>query len=273
MKSGYQYLCWALKSHPNHKMEIWEYQCWLSPNETLECVRSYTRSKVAELQGGCAFKNECLDLTFAGKKGVSKVRFVKIHDGTKIVVTVADDVRDVTSKLFSGLIKAKKIKPFENHTVKEIERKPFKRAADVLKEYLQKSEFVKYVEVLPQALKHSEECVYEHDGKLAKIFDKIPNFAAKRAKAKTPFQWLKKLADECSLGSVYRPTVSETVILTLGEHYKFEYNGQLVLFDEHLTLGKGLPNDCMSIHFIWDDKKSKIIIGYFGKHLPLPPSK
>jgi len=254
-------------------LETWEYQCWLSSSETLESIRSFTRTKVSELKGGCSLNGEGLDLTFTGKKGVAKIRFINISDGTRISVTLADDVREGTAKLFSALVKAKKIKHYENHTVKEIERKPFKRAADVLKEYLQKPEFVKYVEVLPQALKHAEECVYEHDGKLAKIFDKIPNFAAKRAKAKTPFQWLKKLADECSLGSVYRPTVSETVILTLGEHYKFEYNRQPVLFDEHLTLGKGLPNDCMSIHFIWDDKKYKIIIGYFGKHLPLPPSK
>jgi hypothetical protein len=254
-------------------MEIWEYQCWLSPDETLECVRSYTRSKVAELQGGCSFKNECLDLTFTGKKGVSKVRFVKIHDGTKIVVTVADDVRDGTTKLFSGLVKAKKIKPFENRHKAELEHKPFKKAVEVLKEYLQKPEFTKCVEVLPAALEHAEECIYEHDGKLAKILDKLPNFVLKRAKAKTKFERLKNLADECSLGSVYRPTISETVILNLSEHYKFEYNGHLVLFDEHLTLGKGLPADCMSIHFIWDDKKSKIIIGYFGKHLPLSERK
>lgn len=254
-------------------MEIWEYQSRLSPNEALECVRSYTRSKVAELKGGCSFKDDCLDLNFTGKKGVSKVRFVKIHDGTKIVVTVADDVRDGTSKLFSGLLKAKKIKPFENHHKVELDHKPFKKAVEVLKEYLQKPEFTKHVEVLPAALEHAEECVYEHDGKLAKTLDKLPNFASRRAKAKTPFQWLKKLADECSLGSVYRPTVSETVILNLSEHYKFEYNDHLVLFDEHLTLGKGLPNDCMSIHFIWDDKNSKIIIGYFGKHLPLPERK
>lgn len=254
-------------------MEIWEYQSRLSPDETLESLRSYTRSKVAELQGGCSFKNECLDLTFAGKKGVSKVRFVKIHDGTKIVVTVADDVRDGTTKLFSGLVKAKKIKPFENLHKAEIERKPFKKAVEVLKEYLQKPEFNKCVEVLPAALEHAELCIYEHDGKLAKTLDKLPNFAAKRAKAKTKFERLKNLADECSLGSVYRPSISETVILNLSEHYKFEYKGKSQLFAEHLTLGSGYAAECMSIHFIWDNELSKIIIGYFGRHLPLSPSK
>ena len=254
-------------------MEIWEYQSRLSPDEALECVRSYTRSKVAELKGGCSFKDDCLDLNFTGKKGVSKVRFVKIHDGTKIVVTVADDVRDGTSKLFSGLLKAKKIKPFENHHKVELEHKPFKKAVEVLKEYLQKPEFTKCVEVLPAALEHAEQCIYEHEGKLAKILDKLPNFVAKRAKAKTKFERLKNLADECSLGSVYRPSISETVIVELGQHYKFVYNGQSQLFAEHLTLGSGYAAECMSIHFIWDNEKSKIIIGYFGKHLPLPERK
>lgn len=254
-------------------METWEYQCRLTPDETLKSIRSYARTIVSKINGGCTLKCECLDLTFAGKKGVSKVRFVKIIDGTKIIATVADDVRDGTSKFFAGLIKAKKIKNFENRHKAELEHKPFKKAVEVLKEYLQKPEFTKCVEVLPAALEHAEECIYEHDGKLAKILDKLPNFVLKRAKAKTKFERLKNLADECSLGSVYRPSISETVILNLSEHYKFNYNGHLVLFDEHLTLGKGLPTDCMSIHFIWDDKKSKIIIGYFGKHLPLSARK
>ena len=254
-------------------METWEYQCRLTPDETLKSIRSYARTIVSKISGGCTLKGECLDLTFAGKKGVSKVRFVKIHDGTKIVVTVADDVRDGTTKLFSGLVKAKKIKPFENLHKAEIERKPFKKAVEVLKEYIQKPEFTKYVEVLPAALEHAELCIYEHDGKLAKTLDKLPNFAVKRAKAKTKFERLKNLAGECSLGSVYRPTVSETVILNLGDHYKFDYNGQSLLFDEHLTLGSGYADECMSIHFIWDNELAKIIIGYFGRHLPLSPSK
>ena len=254
-------------------METWEYQCRLTPDETLKSIRSYARTIVSKINGGCTLKGECLDLTFAGKKGVSKVRFVKIIDGTKIIATVADDVRDGTSKFFAGLIKAKKIKNFENRHKAELEHKPFKKAVEVLKEYLQKPEFTKCVEVLPAALEHAEQCIYEHDGKLAKILDKLPNFAVKRAKAQTPFQWLKKLANECSLGTVYRPSISETVIAELGQHYKFTYKGQSQLFAEHLTLGSGYAAECMSIHFIWDNEKSKIIIGYFGKHLPLPERK
>ena len=45
------------------------------------------------------------------------------------------------------------------------------------------------------------------------------------------------------------------------------------LFDEHITLGGGYPKECMSIHFIWDEARAKLIIGYFGQHLPTSEDK
>jgi hypothetical protein len=67
--------------------------------------------------------------------------------------------------------------------------------------------------------------------------------------------------------------VSDTVVRVHGEHYRFEYSGKKTLFDEHITLGGGYPNVCMSIHFIWDEALGKIVIGYFGEHLPTSHDK
>jgi hypothetical protein len=254
-------------------LETWEYVSRSPVPVTIRLLRDYSRTKVTELNGGCSVGSDGLDLAFIGKAGVSKIRFVTISDGTKISVTVPDDIRDGTSKFFTGLVVGKKIKPFERNSKIVIEHKAFKRAADVLKEYLLKAEFAKYVELLPEALEHAEECVYQHDGKLAKVLDKLPNFATKRVERKTPFHRLADLARETALGSVYRPAVAEAAIRQHGKHYRFLYNGKLTLFDEHITLGSGYPPECMSIHFIWDESLSKIVIGYFGKHLPLTDTK
>jgi len=254
-------------------LETWEYVSRLPVSDAIKSVRNFSRSKITEMNGGCAVNGDGLDLTFLGKVGVSKIRFVKISNGTKISVTVPDDVRDASSKFCSGLVAKKIVKPFEVKSKIVLEKKVFKKAADVLKEYLLKPEFAKYVEIMPEALEHAEECVYEHEGKLAKVLDKLPNFATKRVERKTPFHRLADLARETALGSVYRPAVAEAAIRQHGKHYRFFYNGKLTLFDEHITLGGGYASECMSIHFIWDESLSKIVIGYFGKHLPLTDSK
>ena len=40
-----------------------------------------------------------------------------------------------------------------------------------------------------------------------------------------------------------------------------------------LALGGGYPKECMSIHFIWDEVRAKLVIGYFGQHLPTSEDK
>jgi len=153
------------------KLETWEYVSRLLVSDAIKSVRDFSRSKVTELNGGCAVNGDGLDLTFLGKVGVSKIRFVKISNGTKISITVPDDVRESSSKFCAGLVAKKIFKPFEVKSKIVLEKKAFKRAADVLKEYLLKPEFAKYIEVIPEAMEYAEECVYEHDGKLAKIIE------------------------------------------------------------------------------------------------------
>ncbi|WOI52216.1 hypothetical protein [Parvularcula sp. LCG005] len=50
--------------------------------------------------------------------------------------------------------------------------------------------------------------------------------------------------------------------------YEFEYEGEKQLFEPHITIGAGDPNSCASIHFIFDQKRLKMVIGHVGRHLP-----
>lgn len=62
--------------------------------------------------------------------------------------------------------------------------------------------------------------------------------------------------------------ISDTSRGKFKSHYEFEYDGQRKLFEPHITIGSGDPNSCASIHFIFDQECSRIVIGHVGKHLP-----
>jgi hypothetical protein len=249
-------------------METWDYTCNQSPDQAFNTVRFHVRKKVLELGGGVALNGEGIDLDFIGFDGVARVRFAKTKDGTRVSVSVPDGLRDKVSALFAALIRKQKLRPFAKAAEIPVERKTFTPAIDILRQYLANPDFSKHVEILPAALVHAEDCLYEHDGKLGKALTNLGNFAAKRVGKNIPVHRLANLARDTALGSVYRPMVSETVVRVHGDHYRFEYQGRRQIFSEHITLGGGYPKECMSIHFLWDETRAKLVIGYFGEHLP-----
>lgn len=254
-------------------METWVYTCNQSPEQAFNTVRFHVRNKVLELNGGAALNGEGIDLDFIGFAGVARVRFAKTKDGTRVSVSVPDVLREKVSAFFVDLIRKKKLRSFEKAAEIPVERKAFVPAVEVLRQHLAKPDFAKHVEVLPTALVHAEGCLYEHDGKLGKALTNLGNFAAKRVGKNIPVHRLANLARETALGSVYRPMVSETVVRVHGDRYRFEYQGRRQIFSEHITLGGGYPKECMSIHFLWDEARGMVIIGYFGEHLPTSEDK
>ena len=62
--------------------------------------------------------------------------------------------------------------------------------------------------------------------------------------------------------------ISATTKTTYGKRYQFEYDGKVQYFEPHITLGSGAANSCASIHYIIDQKRDKIVVGYVGRHLP-----
>ncbi len=254
-------------------METWNYTSKESPEAAMETLRFFVRSKVTEIRGGCALNGEGVDLDFIGLDGVARVRFSKSKEGCHVSVTVPAHLREKTSWIMAQLMAQRKLKALNKPALEEPKVKPFTPAVEVLKQCLADEKFTKYVEVLPACLAHAGACRYEHDGKLDKALHHLALFAASRVGQKfNPLQ-LVTLAQQAGLGHLYRPMVSDTVVRLHGDHYHFDYQGKSVLFAEHITLGGGYARECMSIHFHWDETRLKLIIGYFGEHLPTSEDK
>ena len=49
----------------------------------------------------------------------------------------------------------------------------------------------------------------------------------------------------------------------------FKHNGKDVQMLPHIKIGKGSDDETVRIHFIFDSKSKKFIIGHCGKHLPV----
>lgn len=61
--------------------------------------------------------------------------------------------------------------------------------------------------------------------------------------------------------------ISDTTRTRYGDDYTFDYKGQKLLFEPHITLGAGDANTCASIHFWLDQASGKIVVGHVGRHL------
>jgi hypothetical protein len=70
----------------------------------------------------------------------------------------------------------------------------------------------------------------------------------------------------------YAATESETVTSSqeLRRRRMFDYEGESVEMFRHLKIGvEDDTSKTIRVHFYWDAKKSRIVIGYCGKHLPI----
>ncbi|MDG6909767.1 MAG: hypothetical protein JRN08_05310 [Nitrososphaerota archaeon] len=65
----------------------------------------------------------------------------------------------------------------------------------------------------------------------------------------------------------YRQRDHEATVSEYGDYRRFQYDGNRVLFENHITIG---PNSesCLQIYFFLDMSARKVVIGYCGRHLP-----
>jgi hypothetical protein len=68
-------------------------------------------------------------------------------------------------------------------------------------------------------------------------------------------------------GFDYKDSVSTTSKGKYEDDYYFTYEGQRILFEQHITEGAKQPDKCFSIHMCRDYEKRKIAIGHVGRHL------
>lgn len=68
-------------------------------------------------------------------------------------------------------------------------------------------------------------------------------------------------------GFDYKPKISDTTRNTWGDDYRFRYQRDRILFEEHFTIGVRSANTCISIHFSTELRDDKIVVAYVGRHL------
>jgi hypothetical protein len=67
-------------------------------------------------------------------------------------------------------------------------------------------------------------------------------------------------------GFTYKDSISKTTANNWGDEYSYKYNGKDTSFVPHLTIGGKQPQNCLSIHMHWDEKRKMVVIGHVGRH-------
>ncbi len=68
-------------------------------------------------------------------------------------------------------------------------------------------------------------------------------------------------------GFDYAEFISPTAKGKFGEEYTFQYEGNPVLFEHHVTIGARSADTCISVHWFRDEAKKRLVIGWCGRHL------
>jgi hypothetical protein len=78
---------------------------------------------------------------------------------------------------------------------------------------------------------------------------------------------LRQMLIQAGLGKRVSNFVSQTSKGKWREEYTFTYKGESRFFEWHVTLGAGAADTCLSIHFLPDQARRKLVIAHVGRHL------
>jgi len=144
-------------------------------------------------------------------------------------------------------------------------KKPIEKVIDAFKKA--KEDFTGPLVFLDSAAKSAQESVYKNPDRVYQAFEALHKVASewkeKRGKIGRDFKQI--LQDDYGF-EVHQ--VSTTSGSKHREEYTFQYKGCPLLFSDHITIGAKQPDKCCSIHWVRDDEKLVLAIGYCGKHLP-----
>jgi hypothetical protein len=122
--------------------------------------------------------------------------------------------------------------------------------------------------VLDSALESAEESPFRDAVKVHAALRAIDSVASLWAESQgtggTGVSWKDQFERRCFN---YKPKISQTARTKWGQEFTFSYEGNQSLFEEHLTMGIGQPDKCLSIHFSRDEAKGNLIVGHVGRHL------
>ena len=130
---------------------------------------------------------------------------------------------------------------------------------------LSRAEFPDTLSFLPDALKSAADSPYQQPRKVYELFRALDEVVrvirARGSLGESLFDALRRHGFE------YKDNISGTAEGKFGDEYRFVYQGERVLFKNHVTIGASHnPQDCLSVHWYRDDVAGRIVVGWCGKH-------
>jgi len=125
----------------------------------------------------------------------------------------------------------------------------------------------KNVEILDTATSAAEKSPFQRPFDVFKALTDLDEIVEAWIKSGSVGNLLKDLRDR-GWGKRSSMHISDTTRGKFRSHYEFEYQDKKRLFEPHITIGARDANSCASIHFIFDQERSKMIVGHVGRHLP-----
>lgn len=105
---------------------------------------------------------------------------------------------------------------------------------------------------------------YRHPKRVARLFEVLHELVAKWQKNKNIGRpWKSALKEK---GFDYKERISPTSRGKYADDYTFMYEGKKMLFENHVTIGAKQANNCISVHWLRDERKKIFVIGICGRH-------
>lgn len=119
---------------------------------------------------------------------------------------------------------------------------------------------------LDSAERSASESPYKNPDRVYEVFEALHLVATEwRAKKGNLGQTWKEAMQ--ALGFEFKDQISSTSKGKWRSEYEFPYNGQLRLFEKHVTIGAKQADKCLSVHLYRDDDDLVLVVGHCGRHL------
>jgi hypothetical protein len=138
----------------------------------------------------------------------------------------------------------------------------FEHVADAVAQA--RAQFADTLAFLPSALESAADTPFQRPDEVFALLQALDDLVhVWRQRGSIGKSWYNALKPK---GFEYKEHISDTTYHRYGEEYHFVCEGQRIFCGNHVTLGKGGANTCLSVHWARDDAAKRLIIGWIGRH-------
>lgn len=129
-----------------------------------------------------------------------------------------------------------------------------------------KADFAGALVFLDSAEMAADESPFKNPDRVYELFEALAQVALewRENNGNLGRSWEDAMAE---LGFEFKDKISQTSKTKWSNEYTFNYKGEPLLFEQHVTIGAKQPDKCLSVHLYRDDTDRVLVIGHCGKHL------